>query len=198
MRVGWNSLRMTSPDGACIDLAGLYGTLLPGQIIDVPVILTRPSRGTCRSSRPLLPARLVIMRQHEATATRAVRAARRKHGKNPPHRALLPMTLASAGFLMVLTSLRPEVATPERVMAIYRLRWQIELAFKRLKSGLGIHRLVARDPVMARSWPLAHLILALLIEDAAGAESSTLPMYAMPARTAPFRFGACTACCGPG
>ncbi len=78
------------------------------------------------------------------------------------------MTLASAGFLMVLTSLPPEVAAPERVMAIYRLRWQIELAFKRLKSGLGIHRLVARDPVMARSWLLAHLILALLIEDATG------------------------------
>ncbi len=168
VRVGWNSLRMTTPDGACIDLAGLHGALSPGQVIDVPVVLTRPSRGTGRLSRPLLPARLVIMRQHEAAATRAVRAARRKHGKNPPHRALLPMTLASAGFLMVLTSLPPEVAAPERVMAIYRLRWQIELAFKRLKSGLGIHRLVARDPVMARSWLLAHLILALLIEDATG------------------------------
>lgn len=29
-------------------------------------------------------------------------------------------------------------------------------------------RLLARDPAMARSWLLAHLILALLIEDAAG------------------------------
>ncbi len=123
------------------------------------------------------------MRQHEAAATRAVRAARRKHGKKPPHRALLPMTLASAGFLMVLTSLPPEEATPERVMAIYRLRWQIELAFKRLKSGLGIHRLVARDPVMARSWLLAHLILALLIEDATGEVLDFLPVsHANPHR----------------
>ncbi len=78
------------------------------------------------------------------------------------------MTLTSAEFLMVLTSLPLTKATPDRVMAIYRLRWQIELAFKRLKSGLGIHRLAARDPVMARSWLLTHLILALMIEDATG------------------------------
>lgn len=57
---------------------------------------------------------------------------------------------------------------PDRVIAIYRLRWRIELAFKRPQSGLGIHRLVARNPVMARNWLLAHLILALMIEDAAG------------------------------
>ncbi len=36
VRVGWNSLRMTTPDGACVDLAGLYGTLSPGQVVDVP------------------------------------------------------------------------------------------------------------------------------------------------------------------
>ena len=79
-----------------------------------------------------------------------------------------PLTVASAGYLMVLTSLSPEVATAEQVLATYRLRWQVELAFKRLKTGLGIHRLVARDPAMARSWLLAHLILALMIEDATG------------------------------
>ncbi len=53
VRVGWNSLRLTTPDGACIDLAGLHGALSPGQVIDVPVVLTRPSRGTGRLSRPL-------------------------------------------------------------------------------------------------------------------------------------------------
>ena len=53
------------------------------------------------------------------------------------------------------------------MLAVYRLRWQVDLAFKRLKSGLGIDRLLARDPAMARSWLLSHLILALLIEDGA-------------------------------
>ena len=42
----------------------------------------------------------------------------------------------------------------------------IELAFKRLKSLLGIGRLPVRSEALARSWPFAHLIMALLIEDA--------------------------------
>ncbi len=54
--------------------------------------------------------------------------------------ALKPMTLASANSLMVLTSLPSEAATAARVMVVYRLRWQIELAFKQLKTGLGLHQ----------------------------------------------------------
>ena len=42
----------------------------------------------------------------------------------------------------------------------------IELAFKRLKSLLGIGRLPVRSEALARSWLFAHLIMALLIEDA--------------------------------
>jgi site-specific DNA recombinase len=43
----------------------------------------------------------------------------------------------------------------------------IELAFKRLKSLPGFDRLPAKSEALARSWLLAHLILALLIDDAA-------------------------------
>ena len=78
---------------------------------------------------------------------------------------------------MVLTSLPTDKAAAAEVLAAYRLRWQVELAFKRLKSGLGIDRLVARDPAMARSWLLSHLILALLIEDGAS-EVLASPSYA--------------------
>ena len=81
--------------------------------------------------------------------------------------ALQPMTLTSAKYLMVLTSLPTDAVAASAVLAAYRLRWQVELAFKRLKSGLGIDRLLARDPTMARSWLLAHLIFALMIEDGA-------------------------------
>jgi hypothetical protein len=46
----------------------------------------------------------------------------------------------------------------------HRLRWQIELAFKRMKSLLHIDRLPAKDPALARPWLHAHLLLALLAE----------------------------------
>jgi IS4 transposase len=77
-----------------------------------------------------------------------------------------PLTLSSSGHLMLLTSL-PAPAPAEEVLAAYRLRWQVELAFKRLKSLLGIDRLPAKSDTLARSWLFAHLILALLIDAAA-------------------------------
>ena len=59
-----------------------------------------------------------------------------------------------------LTSLPTKGFDAKDVLAVYRLRWQIELAFKRLKSLLHIDRLPARSERGARSWIYAHLILA--------------------------------------
>src|SRR3546814_4177071 len=66
--------------------------------------------------------------------------------------------------MMLLTTLPAETADPDRVLALYRLRWQIELAFKRLKSLLHIDRLTAKDPRLARCWLAANLVAALLID----------------------------------
>lgn len=53
----------------------------------------------------------------------------------------------------------------EQLGELYRLRWRIELAFKRLKSLLRLDRLPAHDKDLARAWIFSHLIAALLIED---------------------------------
>lgn len=166
VRVGWNSMRMVTADGARLDLTSIYARMAPGETSEVSVFVTGRNKGQGRKPRRLFPARLIIIRQHEEASARAVRAAKRQHSKRGSGMALQPMTLTSAKFLMVLTSL-PASSVASAVLAAYRLRWQVELAFKRLKSGLGIDRLLARDPTMARSWLLAHLILALMIEDGA-------------------------------
>ena len=67
---------------------------------------------------------------------------------------------------MAVTSLPASVPAPE-VLAAYRLRWRIELAFKRLKGLLGCNRLPAKGEALARSRLLAHLVFALLIDDTA-------------------------------
>ena len=63
------------------------------------------------------------------------------------------------------TSLPKEGYEAMHILAVYRLRWQIELAFKRLKSLLHIDRLPTRSERGSRSWLYAHLILALLCDD---------------------------------
>ena len=186
VRVGWNSMRMVTANGARLDLASIYARMAPGETSEVPVFITGRNKGQGRKPRRLFPARLIVFRQHEEASARAVRAAKRQHSKKRSDMALQPMTLASARFLMVLTSLPADKATAVEALAAYRLRWQVELAFKRLKSGLGIDRLLARDATMARSWLLSHLILALLIEDDASEVLDSPPCKGRCPRSACF------------
>jgi len=67
--------------------------------------------------------------------------------------------------LVLGTSLPAEDYPAQQVLSAYRLRWQIELAFKRLKSLLRIDRLPTHSERGSRSWLYAHLILALLCDE---------------------------------
>ena len=80
-------------------------------------------------------------------------------------RTIDPRSLVAAEFMILATSLPPEGYPAEEVLAVYRLRWQIELAFKRLKSLLHIDRLPTSTEAASRSWLYAHLIMALLCDD---------------------------------
>jgi hypothetical protein len=164
---------MVTADGVRLDLASIYARMAPGERSEVAVFVTGRSKGQGRKPRRLFPARLIILRQH-AASDRAVRPPNASTAKSGLVWALQPMTLASARFLMVLTSLPADLATAPAVLAAYRLRWQVELAFKQLKIGLGIDRLLARDPARARSWLLSHLSW-LCSSRTAQAKSSTLP-----------------------
>jgi hypothetical protein len=70
--------------------------------------------------------------------------------------------LEAAGYVIVVTTLvEPDAAA---IMEFYRRRWQIELAFKRLKSLLQLGHLKKFDKVGARAWLQGKLLVACLIE----------------------------------
>ena len=50
------------------------------------------------------------------------------------------------------------------MLALYRLRWRIELAFKRLKSLIGLKAPPGVDERSAKPYVLAHLLVILLLE----------------------------------
>lgn len=77
-------------------------------------------------------------------------------------RALQPDTLEAAGYVIVLTTL-PDVPAWQ-ILELYRYRWQVELAFKRLKSLLHLGHLKKTDPVGAKAWLQGKLFVAALIE----------------------------------
>ena len=80
-----------------------------------------------------------------------------------------PETLEAAGYVMVVTTLPRTRLRATNVLELYRGRWQVELAFKRLKSLLGLGHLKKTDPDAARSWLHGKLLLAFLIEALIGA-----------------------------
>ena len=72
-------------------------------------------------------------------------------------------TLEAAGYVLVLSTLKPQIGA-QAILNLYRGRWQIELAFKRLKSLIGVGHLKKIDPGGAASWLQGKLMVAFLIE----------------------------------
>jgi IS4 transposase len=67
-------------------------------------------------------------------------------------------------YIVVVTSLSEETASAEQILALYRLRWQVEIYFKRLKSILDFGELPKKKPEHSLAWLNGKLMVALLIE----------------------------------
>ena len=64
--------------------------------------------------------------------------------------------------MFVATSL-PETFTAEDILAIYHLRWQVEMVFKRYKSILGSGSVPVKTKEATEAWINGKMMLALLI-----------------------------------
>jgi len=74
-------------------------------------------------------------------------------------------TLFFADWLLVVTTWPPEQLSAETILALYRVRWQVELVIKRWKSLLDLDRLRARrGSALATVWLTGKLLYAWLIE----------------------------------
>ena len=81
---------------------------------------------------PALPARLVIVPLPVEVAGRA-RQKRRKAAKKKG-KTVDALALHMAGYLCLLTTMSKEKLSAQEACALYRIRWSIELFFKRAKS----------------------------------------------------------------
>jgi hypothetical protein len=94
-------------------------------------------------------------------ANRARHKCRQGHKKGTPSAA----SLLLAGWVLVFTTLAPAVLTAQTIMALYRCRWQVELAIKRWKSVLDVDALRAKaTSPLAEVWLHGKLLYALMLE----------------------------------
>jgi len=155
VRAGWKSAGWLDRDGNPFDLIAELRNNTPRGLIDRPIWVRR-------QRRPALRLRLVAVKKSAPAAEAARRKARRQAQKGGHQ--IAKDTLETAGWVILVTSLTPEDFPTADILALYRLRWRIELAFKRLKSLVGLNGPPGADERSARPYLLAHLLMILLLE----------------------------------
>lgn len=110
--------------------------------------------------RGRVAGRVCAMRKSAAAERRTLNRIHRKAQQGGPQPQ--PKTLGYAAFVIVFTTLPEAELTAPQVLEWYRLRWQIELVFKRWKSLARLGHLPKHDDDSARAWLYGKLLLALL------------------------------------
>ena len=155
IRAGWKGARWCDAEGRAVNLISLLRKAAARGLIDCPIWI-KPRRGAP------LALRLVAIKKPEQASAAARRKAR-KSAQRGGHQ-LSKQTLEAADWVILVTSLKPDEFATDDVLALYRLRWRIELAFKRLKSLIGLKGPPGTDERSAKPHILAHLLVILLLE----------------------------------
>lgn len=165
VRLNWTNVPLRRPDGLPFDLLMALRNLKGDRVGDFAVTFETPGGR-------IQECRLVAQRIPEDKAAQAIERVKRSRRKS---KTIRPETIETAGYVFVLTSLSAQEVAPDDVLAIYRMRWQVELVFKRLKSLIELDELPADHPQTARAFLLAKLLGALLVEERAIAAVSAFP-----------------------
>ena len=155
IRAGWRNAGWLDAKGCPLDLIARLRAAKARGLIDQRIWIKRKDGAA-------LAMRLVAVKKPADAAAESRRKARRDaHDEN---RAISKETLEAADWVILVTSLALDEFSTKDVLALYRLRWRIELGFKRLKSLIGLKTPPGTDPRSAKPYLLAHLLIILLLE----------------------------------
>lgn len=155
VRAGWKQVRWLDERGKLIDIMAVLRDAEPRGRLDRPIVVAN-------GKDVPLHLRLVAFRKPpDAIAAARVKARREatKECKTPN-----ADTLKAAEWVLLVTSLDKKAFPTDRIGELYRARWRIEMAFKRLKSLVGFDGPPGADPAVAKTWILAHILMILLLE----------------------------------
>ena len=157
--VRWNSgaLPLLNGDGSAFDIRGFFKAHpREGMCGEADVFIRDGATGE------RLPCRVCIIRKDGESAARARRTLNREASKK--QKAPAELALLACDFLVLVTTLPAEAFSLKKVLGLYRLRWQVELVFKRFKSIARIGALPKYTDSSARAWLYGKMFAALLIE----------------------------------
>ena len=156
VRLNLINLPLTDREGQPFAMLPQLRTLDAGRVGDWPVAVAEDKKG----AQPIA-GRVCALKKSKAAAERG-RARAARESRRGGHQ-VRPETLEAAEYIFVFTTLDERVPAAA-ILEIYRGRWQVELAFKRLKSLLALGHLKKVDPQGAKAWLQGKLLVAILLE----------------------------------
>jgi hypothetical protein len=112
----------------------------------------------------LRSVRLCAYRKDRESEREGLEAIRKTNARKHGGKAITKKQRAYNRYVLVATSLCGEGMRASRVMELYRLRWQIELAFKRLKTLFECQELPTKIDATTMALFYGKLLLAALCE----------------------------------
>ena len=156
VRVNTGALVLQTAQGAPFDLLAALTALRRAGIVE------SWSTQAVGQDRIVVPGRVCAIRKTEEAIRIAHDKIRKEAARNG--KQVQPQTLKFAQYVIVFTTF-PELTFPaSEVLEWYRIRWQVELVFKRFKSLAQLGHLPKYDDESAKAWLYGKLLVALLVE----------------------------------
>ncbi len=153
VRVNRTSLPMMDPEGHAIELMQWLRSLRGHDDHERPVVIRD------REHKREIRGRLIATRLPAAQAEKArARLKRELKGK------VTQLDREAAAYVVLFTTAPKSKLDATRCLALYRVRWQVELLFKRWKSLCGFDRLPNYLDETILAWLYAKVLLALLMQ----------------------------------
>ena len=113
------------------------------------------------SDKKLKPIRICAIKKDEKAIMQEKKKMKRKESKR--QFKFSEDTKLTHNYLIVITSL-DEKFTCEQILALYRLRWQVEMVFKRYKSIINMGSMPTKTKASSEVWLNCKMLIAMLIE----------------------------------
>jgi len=156
IRVNSQVLRLQHADGKPLVLVDQLRTVTrAGEVACWPVQVAEPEG-------PPVQGRLCAVRKPQTVIDAEVKRLKRKSSKRG--RVVQPETLIVNQYVVLFTTFPEDTFSPTDVLLWYRMRWQVELVFKRFKQLAQLGHLPKHDPDSSQAWLYGKLFVALLTE----------------------------------
>jgi hypothetical protein len=165
VRLNRQSLPLFDGHGKRLDAVAVARKLEPGQSGEW-------AAWVCPAPGGAIKGRLIAVRRSKQATEYARKKLKQQAIKK--QRRVSPKALEAAQYFLVWTTL-PSARSRAQILELYRSRWQIELAFKRMKSIMGLGHLPKKDPASCRAWLHGKLFTSLLVERLIGAAKKISP-----------------------